>query len=149
VSSADVRTHSALHVLKGAVVNVLGPRKTASVHVADRRGRLTVEMERKPTAEEVGAIEARANRKIAENAEVLQFEMERPEAEGHFGTAIYDAFPVPEVKRLAIVRIPDWEVNCCSARHVDTTGELIGIKVDGVRFRKSKGLLEIEFHLQG
>ena len=147
MDSAEVRTHSALHVLKGAVVAVLGPRKTASTHVAGGHGRLTVQMERKPSPEEMAAIQAAANRKIAENAEVLQFEMERPEAEGHFGAAIYDLFPVPDAQRLTIVRIPEWEVNCCRAKHVDTTGELIGIKIDGVRFRGAKGLLEIGFSL--
>lgn len=147
MSSVEVRTHTALHVLKGAAVSVMGPRRTASTHVAGGNGRLAVQMDRKPTQEEIASIERAANRKIVENAEVLQFEMEKGEAEGHFGTAIYDAFPVPDVQRLTIVRIPDWEVNCCSAKHTDMTGELGAITIDGMRFRKSRGVLEIEFTL--
>jgi len=149
VESAEFRTHSALHVLKGAVVAVLGPRKTASTHVSGTHGTLTILMERKPTPEEVADIEAAANRKVAENAEVLQFKMEKAEAEAHFGTAMYDVFPVPDVKLLTVVRITDWEVNCCSAKHIDTTGELAAIKIDAVRFREARGLLELEFNTGG
>lgn len=144
-----MRTHTALHVLKGAVIEVLGPRKTSSVFVAGNRGRLTVECETRPTEDQVAAISKAANGKVAENVEVLQFEMEKKEVEGHFGTAIYDAFPVPEVRLLTIVRIPDWEVNCCAQRHVETTGEVIGIRVSGVRFRNAKRQLELEFNLVG
>jgi alanyl-tRNA synthetase len=149
LSSAEVRTHSALHVLKGAVVKVLGPRRTTSTQVVGDHGALTVELDKRPSAEEVRAIEDAANGKMAENVEVLQFEMEREEAEGHFGNAIYDAFPVPEaVTLLTILRITDWEVNCCSEKHVETTGEVGRIKIEGVRFRNAKRLLELEFSVQ-
>ena len=39
-------------------------------------------------------MEAAANRKIAEDAEIVEFKMDRQEAEGHFGTGIYDLCPV-------------------------------------------------------
>ena len=149
MSTPDVRTHSAYHVLKGAVVNVLGPHKTSSVRVSGKSGELTVEFDRNPTPDEVRAIEEAANRKIAENSEVLQFEMERQEAEGHFGDAVYDASRDPAVTLLTIVRIPDWEVDCCAQEHVDTTGELVGLKVDRVTFTDASKLLEFEFHIEG
>ena len=57
MSDADLRTHSALHVLKGAVQRVLGTEWTASVFVSGERGRLTVQAERKPTGEELRRIE--------------------------------------------------------------------------------------------
>ena len=49
----ETRTHTALHVLKGAVVKVLGARWTAGVHVKGNHGRLTLQFDRKPTPEEV------------------------------------------------------------------------------------------------
>jgi alanyl-tRNA synthetase len=148
LSAPEVRTHSALHVLKGAVVSVLGARLTTSVHVRGDHGRLTVQCDRRPSEEEMRLIESRANGKIAEGAEMLEFEMERQEAEGHFGHGIYDFFPVPEaVSRLKLVRIPGWEVNCCLERHVQSTGEIGSIRIGGVRYRGSKKLLEIEFLL--
>ncbi len=143
-----MRTHSAVHVLKGAVVSVLGARLTTSVHVRGNHGRLTVQCERRTTEEEIRLIESRANGKITESAEMLEFEMEREEAEGHFGKGIYDYFPIPEgVSRLKLVRVPVWEVNCCVEKHVQSTGEIGAIRIEGVRYRSSKRLLEIEFRL--
>jgi|SRR5437870_13057347 len=148
MSDADLRTHSALHVLKGAVQRVLGTEWTASVFVSGERGRLTVQADRKPTGEELRRIEEEANAVIREGAEVLEFEMEREEAEKHFGEAIYDVFPVPkEVSLLRIVRIPDWNVNCCREKHVENTSQVGEIQLQGVRFRNNKRLLEISFHL--
>jgi alanyl-tRNA synthetase len=148
LSEEELRTHSAVHVVKGAVQNVLGAKWTASVYVSGRHGRLTVQFDRKPTDDEVGRIEQAANEKVSEGAEVLEFEMERQEAEGHFGDAIYDLFPVPsEVTLLKIVRIPDWNINCCNERHVDSTAEIGRIKLGRPRFRNSKRELEVEFDL--
>jgi alanyl-tRNA synthetase len=51
----EVRTHTALHILKGAVVRVLGEGAmwTASVYTEGKHGRLTVQFDRKPTDDEV------------------------------------------------------------------------------------------------
>jgi alanyl-tRNA synthetase len=148
LSSEELRTHSAVHVVKGAVQKVLGAKWTASVYVSGSHGRLTVQFDRKPTDEEVGRIEREANQKIAEGAEVLEFEMERQEAEGHFGDMIYDLFPVPSgVTILKIVRIPEWNINCCNQVHVDSTAEIGRVKLERPRFRNAKRELEIEFDL--
>ena len=148
MSAEELRTHSAVHVLKGAVQKVLGAKWTASVYVSGSHGRLTVQFDRKPTDEEMARIGQAANAKVDEGAEVLEFEMERQEAEGHFGDAIYDLFPVPrEVTLLKIVRIPDWNINCCNERHVDSTSEVGRIRLGRPRFRSAKRELEIEFDL--
>ena len=142
----EVRTHSAVHVLKGAAQNVLGVKWTASVYVAGKHGRLTVQFDRKPTDEEMARIERAANQKVSEGAEILEFEMEKEEAEGHFGDYIYDLFPLPtSVTRLKIVRIPDWNVNCCIERHVESTSQIGRIRLGRPRFRKSRRELELEF----
>jgi len=148
LSSEEIRTHSGLHVVKGGVERVLGAKKTASVYVEGRHGRLTVQFERKPTDEEMARIEKLANEKVAEGSEVLEFEMEKQEAEGHFGEAIYDLFPLPPgATRLRIVRIPDWNINCCNERHVENTLQVGKMKLGKARFRNSKRELEIEFDL--
>ncbi len=137
-----------MHVLKGAVQRVIGAKKTASVYVSGSHGRLTVQFDRKPTDEEMARIAQATNEKVAEGAEVLEFEMEKDEAEGHFGDAIYDLFPVPTgVTRLKIVRIPDWNINCCNERHVENTLQVGKVKLEKPRFRNSKKELEIEFDL--
>lgn len=148
MASEEIRTHSGLHVVKGAAERVLGAKKTAAVYVSGRHGRLTVHYERKPTDEEMARIERAANEKVEEGAEVLEFEMEKEEAEGHFGDAIYDLFPLPPGStRLRIVRIPDWNVNCCNERHVENTLQVGKLKLGRARFRNSKRELEIEFDL--
>ena len=148
MSSEELRAHSAVHVVKGAVQKVLGAKWTASVYVSGSHGRLTVQFDRRPTDDEIGRIEDEANRKIAEGAEVLEFEMEKQEAEGHFGESIYDLFPLPNgVTILKIVRIPDWNINCCNQGHVDSTAEIGRVKLGKPRFRNSRRELEIEFDL--
>jgi alanyl-tRNA synthetase len=148
LSAEELKTHSAVHVLKGAVERVLGARWTSSVYVSGRHGRLTVKFDREPTGEELSAIERLTNEKVAEGAEVLEFEMERQEAEGHFGEAIYELLPVPpEVTMLKIVRIPDWNVDCCNESHVDSTLQIGGIRLGKHRVSRSRGELELEFDL--
>jgi alanyl-tRNA synthetase len=148
LSQEEVRTHSALHVVKGAVQKVLGAKWTTSTFVSGAHGRLTVKFERLPTAAEMENIGRAANQKVTEGAEILEFEMDRSEAENHFGDMIYDLFPVPAtVTRLKIVRIPDWNVNCCVERHVENTSLIGPIKLENPRFRNSKKELEIGFDL--
>jgi len=148
LSDDERRTHSALHVVKGAVQSVLGARWTSSTYVAGTHGRLTVQFERAPTKEEMEKMEEAANQKVAEGAEILEFEMDREEAEKHFGDQIYDTFPLPpSVTRLKLVRIPDWNINCCIERHVDNTTLVGRVKLGKPRLRNSRKELEIEFDL--
>ena len=148
MSSEELRTHSSLHVVKGAVQKVLGAKWTASVYVSGSHGRLSVQFDREPTDDEMARIEREANQKISEGADVLEFEMEKHEAEGHFGDSMYDLFPVPPgVTILRIVRIPDWNINCCNQSHVDNTAEIGRVRLGKARFRNSKKELEVEFDL--
>ena len=143
-----VKTHTALHVLKGAVVKVLGEEAkwTASVYVNGKHGRLTVKFNRKPTKEEIKEIERLANEKIRENVSVEVYELPRDEAEKRFGKEIYDLFPLPEeIRTLKVVVIEGWNINACNKEHTKTTGEIGQIKIRKVRFRKAKELLEISF----
>ena len=150
MGSEENRTHTGVHVLKGAVQKVLGVKWTASVYTEGTHGRLVVQFDRKPTDEELARIEQAANDKIAEGAEVLEFEMEREEAEGHFGDQIYDLFPLPaSVTRLRIVRIPEWNINCCIENHVENTLLVGKMGLGKPRFRNSRKELELEFDLVG
>ena len=142
----EVRTHTALHILKGAVRKVLGAKWTASVWVSQNKGRLTVKFNRKPTPEELEQIEQLANEKIKENAEIKIHELPRDEAERKWGDEIYDLFPIPEhVKTLKVLEIEDWNLNACKEPHTKTTGEVGEIKIQKIKFRRAKELLEITF----
>lgn len=145
----EVRAHTALHIVKGAVVKVLGAKWTASVYVSGKHGRLTVQFDRKPTDEELRKIEELANRKVEEDVPVKIYTLPREEAERRFGEEMYDLFPVPEhVKELSVVVIEDWNVNACNKQHTATTGQVGRIKLERPRFRASKKLLEIPFNLE-
>ena len=146
--NVEVRTHTALHVVKGAVVKVLGDKAkwTASTYVKGNRGVLVVKFDRKPTPEEVREIERLANEKVKENVPVEIYELPRDEAEKRFGEDVYDLFPVPpEVRTLRVVIIENWNVNACKEEHTKTTGEIGEIKIGKVRFRRGKELLEFSF----
>ncbi|WP_457753723.1 alanyl-tRNA editing protein [Thermococcus sp.] len=150
MNEIEIKTHTALHVVKGAVVKVLGEKAkwTASVYVSGNHGRLTVKFDRKPTQEEITEIERLANEKVKENAPIHVYELPREEAERRFGEDMYDLFPIPpEIKTLKVVVIEGWNVNACNKQHTKTTGEIGKIKIKKVRFRKSKELLEISFDI--
>jgi alanyl-tRNA synthetase len=151
----EVRTHTALHVLKGAVVRVLGEGSlwTASTYVSGKHGRLTVTCSAKPSDEQVKEIEVLASKKISENLRVEVKTIPRSEAEKTYGNIIYDLFPVPpEVKELTLVIIHDtdgsiWNINACNKEHLPTTGLIGKITIEKPRFRASKKLLEIPFDI--
>jgi alanyl-tRNA synthetase len=144
--NTETRTHTALHVLKGAAQKVLNASLTTSVYVGGENGRLSIQFNRKPTDEEIVRIENEANNCIERNVEVKTLEMDRPEAEKRFGNIIYDNFSLPEsITKLKILYIEDWNANCCIKEHTNTTGEVGKIKIDHWRFRESKQVLEISF----
>jgi len=144
--SDEVRAHTALHVLKGAAVEVLGVKWTAGVSVSGSHGRLTLQLDRKPTEDEMQRVEDAANRVIAEDVGVEEMAMGRAEAEERWGDLIYDLFPIPEsVTELSIFHIPDWNVNACNGEHCSSTGEIGSLVISKYRYRANKGVLEISF----
>jgi len=152
----EVRAHTALHVLKGAVVRVLGEgaKWTASTYVEGKHGRLTVQFDRKPTDEEVKAVEELTNAKIAEDLKIEVKVLPREVAEDRYGDVIYDLFPVPQhIRELHVVVVYDsdgsiWNINACNKQHLPSARYIGRIKVGKVRFRQSKKLLEIPFDIE-
>jgi alanyl-tRNA synthetase len=144
--SDDVRAHTALHVLKGAAVEILGVKWTAGVSVNGSHGRLTLQYNRKPTDDEMQRVENAANRAITEDVKVEERVMGRAEAEERWGNLIYDLFPIPEsVTDLSICHIPGWNVNACNREHCSSTGEIGSLAISKYRYRGNKGVLEISF----
>ena len=146
--SLEDRTHTALHVLKGATAKVLGIKWTTGVSVKGNHGRLTVQCEQKPTDDEIQKIQKEANKKIQDNVPVEVLEMDRDEAEVRWGDLIYDVFPIPDsITRLSICHIKDWNVNACNKNHTRTTGEIGELKISKARYRNSKKVLEISYDI--
>ncbi|AWR97384.1 alanyl-tRNA editing protein [Acidianus sulfidivorans JP7] len=148
MDNIEIRTHSALHVLKGASRKVLNTIWTASTYVNGPHGRLTVKSEKRPSEEEIEEVFKEANKKILEGAPFIVEKLLREEAEKKYGTEIYDLFPVPEeIKELYIVIIPNWNINACNKPHVSNTKEIGEIKLDHWRYRNAKQLLELSFNV--
>ena len=144
----EIRTHTALHVVKGAARIVLGTKWTASTFVNGTHGILTVQLDEKPDDESMSRIKTLSNQKVSEGVPIEALELPRREAEEKFGDEMYDLFPVPEsIQTLKVVVIPDWNVNACNKEHTRTTGEIRGITLGKWRYRNSKKMLEIPFDI--
>jgi alanyl-tRNA synthetase len=149
LASTEVKTHTALHVVKGDVRKVLDAKWTASVYVSGNHGKLIVKFNRKPTDKEVREIERLANEKVRENVPITIYTLPREEAEERFGDEMYDLFPIPRhIKKLSILVIEGWNINACNKEHTKTTGEVGVIKLGKLRFRQPKQLLEIPFDVE-
>lgn len=145
----EVKTHTALHILKGAIQKVLGAKWTSGVYVNGSHGRLVVQFDRKPDDAEILRIEEEANRKISENTPIEELTLDRVEAERRWGDSIYDLFPLPpSITRINILHIQGWNVNACKAQHTKTTGEIGGLRIVKTRYRQAKRLFEVTFEIQ-
>ena len=80
--------------------------------------------------------------------ELLEFEMDGQEAEGHFGTGIYDLCPGPESGELhGMVRIPGWDSGRCSKARVESTGSIGALKIEDMTFDQAGEGLELKFRV--
>lgn len=149
--SIEVRTHTALHIVKGAIVKVLGENAkwSTSAAVNSSHGRIAVEFNRKPTEEEIIEIQRKVDEKIVENAEIEIHELSRKEAEARWGDWIYDKFPLPKsIQHLSVFYLPEWNVNACNKKHTETTGQVGCVKITKIRYRNSKQVLEVSFDIE-
>lgn len=149
--SIEVKTHTALHIVKGAIVKVLGPEAkwSTSAAVNGAHGRIAVEYPRKPTDTQLEEIQQKVDQKITENAEIETYTMTRKEAEKRWGDWIYDKFPLPDtIQQVTIFHLPDWNVNACIKKHTRTTGEIGKIHITKTRYRNSKQILEISYDIE-
>jgi len=144
--SLDIRAHTALHIVKGAIFRVLGAKWSTSAAAEGGHGRIAVELDRKPTDQEEAEIQRLVNLKIAEDAPIEVLEMPRREAEARFGDFIYDKFPLPQsIQTLKVFHLPGWNVNACNKPHTHSTGEVGKVTISKIRFRGGKGVLEVSF----
>ena len=149
--SIETRTHTALHIVKGAIVKVLGPdaKWSTSAGVDGSHGRIAVEFNRKPTDQEIAETQKKVDEKIEEDAEIEIHELSRRDAEARWGDWIYDKFPLPEsIQQLSVFYLPDWNVNACNKKHTETTGQIGAIKITKTRYRNSKQVLEVSYEVE-
>lgn len=143
---------TALHVVKGAAVKVLGTNLTTAVLFNNKSsGRISVQYDGPmPGPEVLKQIEDLANDKVRDNAEVKSLTMNRAEAEEKFkkepvnGTYIYDKYTkLPEhVTEVGLVLIENWNINGCTDAHLPTTSGVGSIKIPRCNHRPQKQELE-------
>ncbi len=146
----ETKTHTALHIIKGAIVKVLGAEAkwSTSAGIDGAHGRIAVEYPRKPTDQQLAEIQTKVDQKIAEDSEIETYKMTRREAEQRWGDWIYDKFPLPDtIQEVTIFHLPDWNVNACIKKHTQTTGQIGKIQITKTRYRKSKQVLEISYDI--
>ena len=131
---------TALHVLKGAIVNILGPSAAVTASVAfSTPYKATLSIVWPGDAlplDTITAIEQEANRIIHLSLPIHSLTLPRKEAEQRYTanpvnhTYIYDRFPVPEsIDPLTIALIDGINVNCCMGPHTSTTADLRRLRV--------------------
>ena len=144
----EVRCHTALHIVKGAIVKVLGKdaKWSTSTNINGNHGRIAVEFNRKPSEQEKKDIQRQVDLKIMEDAPIELHRMNRKDAEERWGDWIYDKFPLPDtIQEISIFHLPEWNVNACNKQHTASTGEVGSIKITKTRYRNSKNVLEVSF----
>lgn len=147
--SIDVRAHTALHIVKGAIYKVLNAQWSTSASTNGSHGRITVELNRKPTNQEITEIKRLINKKIEENQTIETYTMNRKEAEERWGDLIYDKFPIPaHITELKIFHLPEWNINTCNKEHTKTTGQIGEITITKTRYRNSKQVFEVSFNVK-
>jgi len=97
----EVRTHTALHVVKGAIVRVLGDQAlwTASVYVKGNHGRITVTCNEKPSKEMIKLIEEKANEAIDRDLNIEVIKLPRSAAEEKYGNKYMTCSPCQSMLR--------------------------------------------------
>ncbi len=121
-SAAAVRYHTATHLLNAALKTVLSPDcNQKGSNITDERLRFDFNFERPMTAEEIAAVEALVNEKIAEDLPVVCREMSLEEARAQQFVGVFDGKYGDVVKTYSI---GEFSKEMCGGPHVGSTGEL-------------------------
>ncbi|MHB8585292.1 MAG: alanine--tRNA ligase [Thermoplasmatota archaeon] len=148
---AHTRHHTATHIVIGATRRVLGPHIwQAGAQKGAERSRIDVTHYQRITDDELREIEQLANMVVLENLPVEKVWLPRDEAEKRYGMQLFQG-GIPEGKEVRVVRVLDFDVECCGGTHVRSTNEVGPIKIlkservqDGVeRLEFSAGLAAV------
>ncbi len=136
--------HTATHIVNGAAKKHLGNHIwQAGASKTMEKSRLDITHYENLSDNDINEIEKIANDIVKKNVPVYKTTMKRALAESKYGFGIYQGGAVPG-KELRIVEIPDFDVEACGGTHLNTTGEVISIKI--IKTSKIQdGVVRIEF----
>ncbi|MCA1812350.1 MAG: alanine--tRNA ligase [Halobacteriales archaeon] len=126
---AHTRAHTATHITLAASRRVLGNHvwQTGAQKGADV-SRIDITHFKRITDEEMRQIETLANMAVMEDMQVEKLWLDRDEAEKKFGFQLYQG-GIPTGKVVRVVRIQEFDVECCGGTHVKHTAEVGPIKL--------------------
>lgn len=126
-SETTTKYHTATHLLQAALRQVLG------THVSQKGSNITAERLRfdfshteKMTPDQIKAVEDLMNEKIAENIPVARVEMKKADAIAEGAMAF---FPEKYPDVTSVYTIGTFSKELCGGPHVNSTGEIGGIKI--------------------
>ncbi len=141
---ANMRHHTATHIMLGALRKVLGNHVwQAGAEKTPFKARLDITHYELPSKEQLRRIEELANKIVSERLPVKTKMMDRLEAEEKYGLTIYQG-GAPLVSKLRIVEIPGHDAEACYGTHLANTGEVGGIKIIGAT-KLQDGVVRIEY----
>jgi alanyl-tRNA synthetase len=126
---AHTRSHTATHIVLAASRRVLGNHvwQTGAQKGADV-SRIDITHYRRVSDEELRQIEQLANLVVMEDMTVEKLWLDRDEAEKKFGVQLYQG-GIPTGKVVRVVKIQDFDVECCGGTHVRHTAEVGPVKL--------------------
>jgi alanyl-tRNA synthetase len=144
---------TASHVLKGAIVFVLGKQclKTEKLLFTGKTsGILTVSYstDEKPTDDQISAIEEHAMKMISENTPLHIVSCSRLLAYQQYGIITDHYNHSVDTDELSIVTIDGCPSSACNGSHLQSVGALQYISINKIKHVKNK-LLEFEFYVDG
>ncbi len=140
---ADVRMHTAEHLLNRTVSLALGCGRAFSSHIEKKRSKCDYHFGRDLTPEERGAIERRVNELIKAGLPVREELMPRAEAERALDLARLPDGAAGDTLR--VIRIGDYDACACIGPHAASTAELGTFRIVSTGW--AEGVLRIRFRL--
>jgi alanyl-tRNA synthetase len=141
---AHTRHHTATHLILASAKQVLGFHTwQGGAQKGHDRSRVDIQHYQRITEDQLKAIENLANATMLEARGVEKVWMGRDEAEKQFGMQLYQG-GIPKGKLVRVVKVKDFDVECCGGTHVGSTNEIGPIKILRTE-RIQDGLERIEF----
>jgi alanyl-tRNA synthetase len=140
---ADLRMHTAEHLLNRTVASVLGCGRAFSSHIEHKKSKCDYHFGRDLTPEERTEIERRVNSAIKADLPV------REEFIAGSGSGVeLDFGRLPKgaaLDKVRVIRIGDYDICPCIGPHAGSTAELGGFRIISTGF--ADGVLRIRFRL--
>ncbi|MBI4214781.1 alanine--tRNA ligase [archaeon] len=138
-----MRHHTAVHIVNGAVHKVLGAHSWQSgAEKTPEKARLDVTHYELPSRWQVEQIQKLANEVVKKHTKVTVTEMDRHEAEKHYGFSLYQGGIAPG-SLVRVVDVGGFDTECCGGTHCHNASEVEVIRITNVR-KVQDGVIRFE-----